>query len=68
MLFMLNLQMAYLTPPFGFNLFYLKSIVPEGIKLIDIYKGVVPFICLQIIALILVVIFPQIATFLPGRM
>ena len=68
MLFMLNLQMAYLTPPFGFNLFYLKSIVPADVKLTDIYRGIVPFVLLQILALILVILFPQIATFLPGRM
>jgi tripartite ATP-independent transporter DctM subunit len=68
MIFMLNLQMAYLTPPFGFNLFYLKSIVPKDVKLTEIYRGVVPFIGLQVVALIAVMIFPQIATFLPGRM
>jgi tripartite ATP-independent transporter DctM subunit len=68
MIFMLNLQMAYLTPPFGFNLFYLKSIVPKDVKLTEIYKGVVPFIGLQVVALILVIIFPQIATYLPGKM
>lgn len=68
MIFMMNLQMAYLTPPFGFNLFYLKSIVPEGVKLTDIYKGVIPFVLLQLLALALVMIFPQIATYLPGKM
>lgn len=68
MLFMLNLQMAYLTPPFGFNLFYLKSIMPEDIKLTDIYRGVLPFVLLQALALVIVAVFPQIVTFLPGRM
>jgi tripartite ATP-independent transporter DctM subunit len=68
LIFMLNLQMAYLTPPFGFNLFYLKSIVPKDVKLTEIYRGVVPFIGMQVVALILVMIFPQIATFLPGKM
>lgn len=68
MIFMLNLQMAYLTPPFGFNLFYLKSIVPKDVKLTEIYGGVVPFIGLQALALILAIIFPQISTFLPGKM
>jgi len=68
MIFMLNLQMAYLTPPFGFNLFYLKSIVPKDVKLTEIYRGVIPFVGLQVVALILVMVFPQIATFLPGKM
>jgi tripartite ATP-independent transporter DctM subunit len=68
MIFMLNLQMAYLTPPFGFNLFYLKSVVPKDVKLTEIYRGVVPFIGLQVIALALTMVFPQIATFLPGKM
>lgn len=68
MIFMMNIQMAYLTPPFGFNLFYLKSIVPEGVSLRDIYRGVIPFVCLQLVALALVMIFPQIVTFLVSKM
>ncbi len=68
MVFMLNLQMAYLTPPFGFNLFYLKSIVPKDITLFDIYKSVIPFVALQIVGLIIVMLFPQIATYLPSKM
>ncbi len=65
-LFMVNMQMAYLTPPYGFNLFYVKSIVPSEITMGDIYRSVVPFVGLQILALILVMIFPQIAIWLPG--
>ena len=68
LIFLLNLQMAYLTPPFGFNLFYLKSVVPKDIKLTDIYKSVIPFVCLQILALILCIVFPQIVTYLPTKM
>ena len=68
LIFMLNLQMAYLTPPFGFNLFYMKSIVPKGISLKDIYISVVPFIGLQTVALVICIIFPQIATWLPNFM
>jgi TRAP-type mannitol/chloroaromatic compound transport system permease large subunit len=68
LIFLLNIQMAYLTPPFGFNLFYLKSIVPKDVKLTEIYRAVVPFIALQVIGLIVCMIFPQIVTFLPGRM
>ncbi len=68
LVFLLNLQMAYLTPPFGFNLFYLKSVVPKDIRLTDIYKSIVPFVALQILALILCIIFPQIITYLPTKM
>ena len=68
MLFMLNLQMAYLTPPYGFNLFFLKSIVPEGISLKDIYRSVIPFIGLMIIALVICWVFPGLITWLPNRL
>ena len=65
MLFMVNMQMAYLTPPYGFNLFYMKSIVPPGISMGDIYRSVIPFVALQMIGLILVMLFPQLAVWLP---
>ena len=65
-LFMVNMQMAYLTPPYGFNLFYVKSIVPPDITMGDIYRSVFPFVMLQIIALILILLFPQIALWLPS--
>ena len=60
--------MAYMTPPFGFNLFYLKSVVPKEIKLTDIYKSVLPFIALQIIALLICIFVPDIITWLPNKM
>ena len=59
----LNLQTSFLTPPFGFSLFYLKGVAPPNVKTTDIYKGVVPFILLQILVLISVVIFPGIYGF-----
>jgi tripartite ATP-independent transporter DctM subunit len=65
MLFMVNMQMAYLTPPYGFNLFYMKSIVPPGITMGDIYRSVIPFVALQMIGLILVMLFPPLAVWLP---
>jgi TRAP-type mannitol/chloroaromatic compound transport system permease large subunit len=65
-LFMVNMQMAYLTPPYGFNLFYIKSIVPSNITMGDIYRSIVPFVGLQILGLILTMIFPQIALWLPS--
>ncbi len=66
-LFALNLQTSFLTPPFGFALFYLKGVSPPGVKTEEIYKGVVPFVLLQLLALVLVALFPQLATYLPGK-
>ncbi|MCW1933982.1 TRAP transporter large permease [Pararhodobacter zhoushanensis] len=64
----MNLQTSFLTPPFGFALFYFRSVAPPGITTIDIYRGVVPFVLIQILALALVFFFPQIATWLPTLM
>ncbi|MBT5940878.1 MAG: TRAP transporter large permease subunit [Rhodospirillaceae bacterium] len=61
-----TLQTSFLTPPVGFALFYLKGVCPPEVKLTDIYRGVVPFIILQLIALILVFIFPELVTWLPA--
>ncbi|MET0194572.1 MAG: TRAP transporter large permease subunit [Hyphomicrobiaceae bacterium] len=60
-----NLQTSFLTPPFGWALFYLRSVAPPEVPTRAIYKGVVPFIMLQLIALVLVYMFPDIATWLP---
>lgn len=65
-LFIVNMQMAYLTPPFGFVLFYMKGVVPAGISMGDIYKSVWPFITLQLVCLILIMLFPQIVLWLPS--
>jgi len=54
----LNLQTSFLTPPFGFSLFYLKGVAPPEVKTTDIYRGVVPFILLQILVLASIVLFP----------
>ncbi len=61
-----TLQTSFLTPPVGFALFYLKGVCPEGVKLTEIYRGVVPFIVLQLIGLGLVFSFPQLVTWLPS--
>ena len=61
----LNLQTSFLTPPFGFSLFFLRGVAPKTVKTINIYKGVIPFIFIQVIAIIIVFVFPQIATWLP---
>jgi tripartite ATP-independent transporter DctM subunit len=60
-----NLQMAFLTPPFGYSLFYLRGIAPPEMTMGLIYKGVVPFICLQWLGLILCIFFPEIVLWLP---
>jgi len=67
-LFVLNMQMAYLTPPFGYNLFLMKGIVPKGITMGDIYRSIIPFVTIQALGLVLVMIFPQLALWLPGTM
>jgi tripartite ATP-independent transporter DctM subunit len=64
----INLQTSFLTPPFGFSLFYLKAVAPPEIRIQEIYKGVVPFVILQVIAIVLLVIFPEIVTWLPDMM
>jgi len=65
-LFIMNIECAYLTPPFGWNIFYLKSVAPEGITLVDIYRAVIAFVALQILGLATVMVFPQIALWLPN--
>jgi TRAP-type mannitol/chloroaromatic compound transport system permease large subunit len=61
----MNLQTSFLTPPFGFALFYLRGVAPPSVKTWDIYKGVIPFVLIQIVALAILWIFPGITTFLP---
>ncbi|MEM1278851.1 MAG: TRAP transporter large permease subunit [Cyanobacteria bacterium P01_D01_bin.6] len=57
-----NLQTSFLTPPFGFSLFYLRGVAPPDIPTTSIYRGVIPFICIQSIGLLLLILFPQIVT------
>jgi tripartite ATP-independent transporter DctM subunit len=63
-----NLQTSFLTPPFGFSLFYLQGVTPPGVSMGDIYKGVVPFIAIQLLVLALIWSFPEIATWLPDAL
>ena len=60
-----NLQTSFMTPPFGFSLFYLKAVTPPEITTGHIYRGIIPFVIVQIIGLSIVVLFPQLATWLP---
>ncbi len=60
-----NLQTSFLTPPFGFALFYMKAVAPKEVKIQEIYRGIIPFVLLQLIGLSLVIAFPDIALWLP---
>jgi len=64
----LNLQTSFLTPPFGFSLFFLRGVAPKEIQTRNIYRGVMPYIGIQVLAIIIVAIFPSIATWLPNLM
>jgi len=64
----LNLQTSFLTPPFGFSLFYLKAVAPPEIRIQDIYRGIIPFVMIQILTLILLILFPKLVTWLPDLM
>jgi len=61
----MNLQTSFLTPPFGFSLFYLKGVAPPGITTVQIYRGIVPFVVIQLIGLALLIAFPEAVTWLP---
>ena len=61
----MNLQTSFLTPPFGFALFYLRGVAEESIKTIDIYKGAIPFVVLQLIGITTIWLIPELATWLP---
>jgi len=63
----LNIQTSFLTPPFGFALFYLRGVAPKVIKTLSMYKGVIPFICLQLVALSIVGYYPPLVNYLPSR-
>ena len=62
-----NLQTSFLTPPFGFALFFIKGVAPPSVTMRHIYRGIVPFVALQLIGLSLVLAFPQIAMWLPNQ-
>jgi tripartite ATP-independent transporter DctM subunit len=64
-LFVVNMEMAYLTPPFGFNLFYIRGVAPPSVTMVDIYRGVIPFVLLQLLGLVIMMIFPEIILSLP---
>ncbi|MEM8842450.1 MAG: TRAP transporter large permease subunit, partial [Pseudomonadota bacterium] len=61
-----NLQTSFLTPPFGFALFYMKGVAPSSVKMQEIYRGIIPFVTLQVIGILIVLEFPQLALWLPS--
>ena len=63
----INLQTSFLTPPFGFALFYLRGVAPESVTTMHIYRGVIPFVFIQLIALCIVAYWTELATWLPGK-
>ncbi len=62
------LQTSFLTPPFGFALFYLRGVAPKSIPTFEIYKGVYPFVMIQILVIVIIFLYPEIATFLPNKL
>ena len=62
------LQTSFLTPPFGFALFYLRGVAPKNIPTFEIYKGVYPFVMIQILVIVIIFLYPEIATFLPNKL
>jgi tripartite ATP-independent transporter DctM subunit len=62
----LNLQTSFLTPPFGFSLFYLRGVCPDSVRTLAMYRGVIPFIAMQLCMLVVLAVWPQLVTWLPG--
>jgi TRAP-type mannitol/chloroaromatic compound transport system permease large subunit len=67
-IFILNMQFAYLSPPFGWSLLLMKGITPPSVTMKDLWKSVPPFLVLQLVTLILTMVFPQLALYLPSKM
>ena len=64
-LYTITCQIAYITPPFGYNLFLMRAMAPPEITLVDIYRSIVPFFFLMVLSIVIIMIFPQIALWLP---
>jgi tripartite ATP-independent transporter DctM subunit len=65
-LFIIMMEIGYMTPPFGFNLFYIKGVAPPGVTMGDIYASVLPYVLVTLLGLLIVIVFPQIALYLPN--
>jgi tripartite ATP-independent transporter DctM subunit len=66
-LYTITCQIAYMTPPFGYNLFLMRAMSPKEVTLIDIYRSIIPFVLLMLLGLVLVIVFPEIALWLPEQ-
>lgn len=66
-MFIIMMEIGYMTPPFGFNLFYLKGVAPKEITMLHIYKSVTPFVLVIVLGMVLIAIYPEIATWLPEQ-
>jgi TRAP-type mannitol/chloroaromatic compound transport system permease large subunit len=64
----INLQTSFLTPPFGFALFYLRGVAPASISTAQIYRGVIPFVAIQLAVLLILTAFPKLVTWLPDKL
>jgi TRAP-type mannitol/chloroaromatic compound transport system permease large subunit len=64
-LYTMTCQIAYITPPFGYNLFLMRALAPPEVTLVDIYRSIGPFVAMMAISVILILVFPQIALWLP---
>jgi tripartite ATP-independent transporter DctM subunit len=67
-LFNMTIQIGFLSPPFGYGMFYLKAVAPPDVSTLDLYRSVAPFIGLQVLAMAIIMVFPPIATYLPSLM
>lgn len=65
-LFIIMMEIGYMTPPFGFNLFYIKGVAPPGVTMSDIYTSVIPYVIVTLVGVLLIVLFPQIALYFPN--
>ena len=66
-LYTITCQIAYMTPPFGYNLFLMRAMAPKEITLQDIYRSIIPFVLIMVFGLAIVMAFPEIATYLPEK-
>ena len=66
-LYTITCQIAYMTPPFGYNLFLMKAMAPKAVSLMDIYRSIIPFVLVMCVGLALVMMFPEIALWLPNQ-
>jgi TRAP-type mannitol/chloroaromatic compound transport system permease large subunit len=66
-LYTITCQIAYMTPPFGYNLFLMRAMAPPEITLADIYRSIVPFLLVMLLAMAIVIAFPQLALYLPTQ-